>query len=379
MDNETTAVEFDFRSFLYICSASLSILGSTTILFKIIRDRLKSGSMTPYDRFMVGVSCGDILISIYYAMSPFIYWNPSPASCQATGVLAILVLGSVWYNGLLSCYFLLTVLSQVRRKNLVERFEPWMHLSVISLLIIAILAYLGGWHSLDDSGTYCEPGPIHVIVGGIILVLAFLSMIVNYSVIYAVVRKTLRSPNESSETVDGSIPVRKQLFRESTNIMALYVGCYLVTWLPVIVSYILPILGVDLGSFLVKVFGTLSPMFTPLQGLFNAIIYLKPFYTRFRAANPNKSKWFVLHQAVVNSKAPRKNHRRIANHHTYHSDVLITDITLGEDGVVNPNELLFYPGQLSSSSDSSSNNIIAEEGEDNGAISDNVEESKEQE
>jgi len=263
----------------------------------------------------------------------------------------------------------LTVLSQVRRKNLVERFAPWMHLSVISILIIAILSYLGGWSHMDDSGTICEIDPIHAIVGSIVIVLPFLSMIINYSVIYAVVRKTLQSPNESSENVGGPTPVRKQLFRESTNIMALYVGSYLVSWLPAIVGFVLPILGVHLGSFLTIVVWILISTFTPLQGFINAIIYLKPFYTRFRVANPNKSKWFVLRQAVVNSKAPRTqmSHRRIANHHTYHSDVLITDISLGEDEVMNPNEALFYPGQWHSSSDSSSNDIA--EGEYNGAIS----------
>jgi len=376
MGNETTIKSKYFLDIwetaytvLSICSPSLSTIGSTTILYKIIRDRLKDGSTTPYDRFMVGVSCGDIIASIYFAMSQFLWKNPSPASCKADGILVMLAGGSVWYNGLLSFYFLLTVLSQVRRKNLLERFEPWMHLSVISILIIAILSYLGGWVHMDDSGR-CEVDPIAAIVGSIIIGLSFLSMIVNYSVIYAVVRKTLRSPNKSSENVDGSIPVRNQLFRESTNIMALYVGCYLVAYLPFIVVIILPIFGVDLGPFLhIVFFQILHPMFSPLQGVFNAIIYLKPFYTRFRAAYPNKSKWFVLRQSVLNSKAPRKNHRRIANHHTYHSDFLITDITLGEDGVVNPNELLFYPGRLS-------NNIIAEEGEDNGAILDNVEESK---
>merc|ERR1712194_995890 len=193
-----------------------------------------------------------------------------------------------------------------RRKNFLKRCEPWMHLSVMYVPI----------------------------VGSIPIGLALLLMIVNYSVIYAVVRKTLQSSNESSENVGGSSPVRNQLFRESTTIMALYVGSFLVTWLPLFVLFFVSISGVDKKRILTFVLEILMAMFWPLQGVFNAMIYLKPFYTRFRAAYPNKSKWFVLQQAVLNSKAPRMNHRRVANPHT-HSDFLITDITLGEDRVMN--------------------------------------------
>ena len=87
----------------------------------------------------------------------------------------------------------------------------------------------------------------------------------------------------------------------------------------------------------------LQAILTPLQGFFNAMIYLKPFYGRFRLANPNKSKWWALKEAIMNAKAPRVYHRRIANHVTHRSDILVTDVTLGEDRFVNPNELLFYP------------------------------------
>jgi len=388
MDNEDNDAiifaKFDFShprviaiAALFVCSALLSIIGSTTILVKILRDWARNGSTTPYDRFMIGLSCGDIMFSIIAALTPLLSTIASPASCHAFGVLVQLGTGSTWYNGLLSCYFLMTVLSQVRRKNFLKRCEPWMHLSVMYCPILAILSYSRGWWHPNDRGTTCEYDPIATIVGAIPVGLALLLMIVNYSVIYAVVRKTLQSSNESSENVGGSTPVRNQLFRESTTIMALYVGSFLVTWLPYFVLSFVSILGGDSENIFGLVFAILSALLLPLQGVFNAMIYLKPFYTRFRAAYPNKSKWFVLQQAVLNSKAPRMNHRRVANHHTYHSDFLITDITLGEDNAMNPNEALFYPGRLPSSSDSSSNDIA--EGEDNGAIPDNVEESKEHE
>jgi len=141
--------------------------------------------------------------------------------------------------------------------------------------------------------------------------------------------------------------------------MFLYVACFFVTVSPVFALQILYVyFGYDASnSGKLYPIWILDAMFKPLQGFFNFFIYIKPMYTRFRAANPNKSKWFVLHQAVINSKPPRMNHRRIANNITHRSDVLITDISLGEDRVMDPNQALFYPGQLPSSSRPTLNDI----------------------
>lgn len=287
---------------LFNCSASLSLIGSFTILFKILRDR---GSTTPYDRIICGLSSGDIVASITYAMAIILWANASPACCRAYGVLFHLSCWSVWYNGLLSFYFLVTVLSQIRRKDFVRKWEPWMHLSGIFFPITAIISYRRRWWDVNDLGTACEFDPICFLVLGIPFTVSFLSMIVNYSIIYTVIRKSLRSSNEWSENVSHPTLVQKRLKQEATTMMMLYVGCFLVTWLP---FFVVMIFGKYLGETFLYFVLVLNAIFLPLQGFFNVFIYLKPAYTRFRAANPNQPMHFVLHQALFNPKIPQLNY-----------------------------------------------------------------------
>ena len=48
----------------------------------------------------------------------------------------------------------------------------------------------------------------------------------------------------------------------------------------------------------------LAAMFFPLQGLFDAVIYLRPRYYRFRKHFPEKSWWFALQKAVWTRGTP---------------------------------------------------------------------------
>lgn len=79
----------------------------------------------------------------------------------------------------------------------------------------------------------------------------------------------------------------------------------------------------------------------PLQGFFNLFIYIKPAYTRFRSANPNKSMYFVLHQALFNPEVPQL---------TFSGDQPPSD-AIAEEDTANPNWALFNSEFGDSSSD----------------------------
>jgi len=368
---------------LAICSASLSVIGSSTIVSKIVRDKARNGSTEPYDRIIFCLSIGNIFASIYYAMIAFLLAIASPASCMAWGVLFQLSAWAVWYNCLLSFYFLVTLLSQLRRKDYVRKFEPWMHLSGLYFPITAIIGYTQGWFGVMDLGTGCMVvTPIFLPIAWIPIISTFSLMIINYGVIYIVVRKSLKTSNESAENVDGPTLVQKRLMREATSIMFMYVGCFFVAWTP---FYILFFFGGYLGETVNSVLLILAALLTPLQGFFNVFIYLKPAYTRFRASNSNKRMSFVLHQALFNPTIPELNYSSdlpafsntpIAERKTKSaafgrkakfegiSRLYISDRYLAEDAVANPNQALFNSSifSLSSSSDSSSDAIA--EGEE---------------
>jgi len=298
---------------LVICSATLSVIGSSAIVFKIIRDRAKNRSTTTYDRIIFCLSSGDIFASVYYTLFGFLGFIASSASCQAWGVLwqlSVWAVWAVWYNCILSFYFLVTVLSQVRRKDYVRKCEPWLHFSGLYFPITAILGYTQGWFGVMDLGTGCDVlNPVFFMVTLIPVASTFLLMIINYSVIYTVLRKSLGSSNEfiSSENVAGPTSLQRRLKSEATTMMLLYVGCFFITWSPGFVCFFSHFLGGTVGKMLYPFALILTVILTPLQGFFNVFIYLRPAYTRFRAANPDKSMYFVSYQALLNPKIPQLN------------------------------------------------------------------------
>lgn len=344
------------RIVLESCTASLSVIGSTCIVFKILRDRVRNGSTSPYDRFLLGLSSCDIIASITWVMVNFLKPRETgdllafgnAATCQASGFLTQFAVSSWWYNCVLSYYFLLTVLSQVHRKNFVELFEPWMHLSVLFFPITASVGLGREWYSLQEliGVCYIEDPAIKWIVGGIPILLTYFSLIWNNMVIYVVVRKSLQS---SSEYAASLTPIQKRLQREATTIMFLYVACFFLSISPSLVLNFMEVYNSDVINdasriYPLKIF---ESILLPLQGFFNFFIYIKPLYTRFRAANPNKSMRFVLKEALFNPNIPHLNVSR--SHPT-------SNAAAEEGNTANLNRALFNSIYLSDSDSSSASN-----------------------
>jgi len=354
---------------LGICSASLSVIGSCAILFKILRG---IRSTTPYDRIILGLSTCDIIASITIVVDHVLVPNKISIDgsevkqrgiCMTLNPISTLsTLWSVWYNNLLSVYFLLMVLSQLKRKDLVRKYERWMHISGIIVLINVIWYFnSGGYGNNYKTGSTCYLGSIYLFLQilGFPFWLSLLSILLNYGSIYAVVRKSLRA-NESSEPLAGPMPRQERLKKEVTTLMILYIGSFFVTWTPAFVFSILwEFRRVNrLTMYTSYPLRLLVATTLPLQGFLNAFIYFKPAYTRFRAANPNKSMRFVLYQALFNRTAPKTNyHHRNAQHVTHGSAYghKITDITRTDPSGTDPS------GTDPSGTDPSAPDPIAEE------------------
>lgn len=336
-------------SALGICSGSLSTIGSGIIVFKILRDRGINGITTSYDRFILGLSTCDTFASIIYAIDQFLFpvgrtpWSiGNPATCQAIGFLyQFFVASSWWYSGLLSSFFFLTVLSQVRRKKYVRTFEPWMHTTVAFFPITAVVGLFRGWFGESALNCYIADQTIKWILVKIPLYATVLMVIVNYSAIYAIVRKSVKSPEP---VVAGPQMARKRIQKEASVLMILYVASFVLCVSPIIVTeafeYFLGRSRFESNAFYaVRV---LYATVMPLQGFFNFFIYTRPAYKRFRVANPTKSASFVMHQALFNPRIPSLHSGpRVANHTTHASCVGLTDGSLGEDSAIHSNQELF--------------------------------------
>lgn len=350
-------------SVLQVISAVLSMIGSSAIVFKTLRQlqKSRSRSTTPYERIMLGLSSCDILASITYAMGPFllpketsqrVWAKGSDLSCSWIGFLTQLTcLWAVWYNALLSFYFLLTVRFQVKPDELQRKFEVWMHLSgAVFFPVTAILGLVGNWYSEERLTMMCWIGEVPKggggkgflvasLFGGIPTAITLLSLIVNNIVIYLFVRKSLlekaatatskttkkeendpetttpivndieennKSPSNRRRKSAVARSLEERLTREVAVQGLLYVTTFILTITPGFVLSLLEGLGYEEGSQ-----GRLYPLLVvnsillPLQGLFNVFIYTKPSYSRFRTQYPDESIIFVFKQAMFNQNIPR--------------------------------------------------------------------------
>jgi len=340
---------------LQVGSAILSLIGSSTIVLKIARNLYRQKTTVPYDRIMLGLSTCDIVASCVYASSPFLLpaatskrpWAfGTSSSCQFLGLVTQLAcVWAIWYNCLLSCYFLLTVRFQVKRETFAKKYELWMHLSgAIFFPITAIVGYLGGWYGeqeltlqcwnkdvptgCDEFGENCT-GDADVIVGlvyaGLPGAITLISLLVNNTVIYLHVRKTFsKKTNSSSSSTPDSFDDEKSVSSVSTlnrerqllqekfqkEIATqgfFYVFFFLITLTPMAVLLVLDgIVGYD-GSDKPELYPllVLNSLLVPLQGFFNGFIYVRPAYHRFRAKNPTKPMWFILKRALFDPNIPR--------------------------------------------------------------------------
>jgi len=297
----------------------------------------------------LGLSTTDILASISYAIRQFLFPSErgyswafgGQSSCRINGFLkSFTAVWNFWNNGVLSYYFLLTVISQVRRKNYVRKCEPFMHLSGLFFPITAIMGLFLGWYPEDDPCVMVDELAIWI-TAGVPTLFVFLSLIINNMVIYAVLRKSL----QSIEEVAGPTLAQKRIKREARTIMFLYVGSFFVTVSPAFVERLLEVYSGYTAGNRGKIYPVivLRSIFLPLQGFFTFLIYITPSYTRFRAANPNKPMHFVLHQALFNPRAPRLYNRRDANdaNRIIEGSVGIAELSFADNNV-NQSELLFY-------------------------------------
>lgn len=200
-------------SVLGVISATLSVLGSGTIIFKIVHNLYRA---SPYDRLLLALSTCDIIASITFALSPVLLsketsqraWaSGNDATTNMLGFFTQFSFSAILYNGMLSYYYLLTVRFGVKRKEFTEKYEKWMHIITLSFFLItatvgAIMgfyneveisqgAWVANWPEGCEATDSCMSQYIGLIYAALPTIFTFVSLIVNNTVIYFYVRRKL--------------------------------------------------------------------------------------------------------------------------------------------------------------------------------------------
>eukprot|EP00980_Cylindrotheca_fusiformis_P003717 scaffold823_cov86-Cylindrotheca_fusiformis.AAC.4 len=306
-------------SVLMVVSGTLSILGSSTIVYKVVRNRNKS---KPYDRIMLGLSCFDIIASISCILTPFllpaetsqrVWASGTEMSCSMLGWLTQLSFAALWYNCCLSYYFVATLKYNISASDFAARFEPYIHaLTVFVFFFTATVGVpfrfygeyrlgFGCWIAEYPDGCWttggCQGPLIAWFYGGIPLVFTFFSIPINNFILYWHVKSMLTE--KSSRT-----PLQKAHIRRVATQGCLYVATFFVSFTPQFIIRILGSAGYDYSneheiySLLV-----LNSLLLPLQGFFNMFVYTRPNYLRLKAAGASTLQ--ALRGACFETDIPR--------------------------------------------------------------------------
>lgn len=275
---------------------------------------------TPYKRILLGLSISDIIASITWILAPFlqpadssqrVWAHGTDATCAFLGFMMQISFAAVWYNGMLSFYYLLTVRFRVKSSVFATRYEPWIHIFSVGFNLIAgIVGVSKGYYAEMElsQGCYIAEFPegceinggctghiIGWIVSGVPVVILFTSILVNNAVIYCYVRRTThRTINKSMQ---GRVHQNRRIQAVATQAL-LYVGTFLLAYAWAFGIRVAESLGVQAADE-ARIYPVLvlSSIFLPLQGVFNLLVYSRPNYLRIRQAFPRESRLFALHRA----------------------------------------------------------------------------------
>ena len=162
-----TAQQFAVGATIPMVSGSLSVLGSTTIIFMVLRSREKLSST--YHRILFGMSSMDIVYSCGYLLSTIPFPRDTPAlwdnlfgnttTCTIQGSMIFSGnMGSNLYNCSLAMFYMLTIVYGVRDEVMKTRIEPFFH-ALPLVYIGSVNTFLLIKKSFNPAVTTCFIGP----------------------------------------------------------------------------------------------------------------------------------------------------------------------------------------------------------------------------
>jgi hypothetical protein len=297
-------------------------VGSFSVIYVILKDRRKNLKMV-YQRLMLGMSVMDVIASGGLTImngwaipvgtesfSAWRYWTATPqgtsefygargtvTTCNFAGMFMFLIPTSAGtYSIMLSFYYLLVLRYDKRERWIARYVEPVIHVLAIPLpFILGVTAWhmeyfnpmtgLHGWCYLRDApdgcskddAVECDRGEGFLIHSNIMFsvffagwVVIIVDMILIVMKVRAVEKRLVRySIGDSNDTMKRT---------RQTGIQALlYIGSYFITYICTVFWGYLPISN-PTGSFALA---CLIKIALPLQGFWNALIYMRPYYKAY--------------------------------------------------------------------------------------------------
>jgi len=268
--------------------SSLSIFGSTTILYIILSDRQRK-LKHPKTRLMLLMSSFDILSSTAFFMSS---WAMGKSwSCTAQGICIWLGGAVPLYNSSLNLYYLLTIKYGMGQQRFSTQIEPLLHLISIVLPLSAAITFAVRGDIIPGSNhrlcfTTSTVGSITIISG---IAFSFLFCVFSMSSI-------VWSVKQRPTSLGSSVSTRRRMEEmETVKTAILYTSAFFITFIGLLCQEIIKLTYRDEGSFYLTILIGIS---YPLQGFWNLAIYVRPGVNRIRERDKDKSLIGALREVI---------------------------------------------------------------------------------
>ncbi|CAB9524266.1 expressed unknown protein [Seminavis robusta] len=316
---------------------TLSLIGSSSIIYSVLSSFQKRSRSKTYDRIMLGLSCMEAVCAL--GLLVFGSWavpkeassmaygaRGTTATCAVAGVFAHILFGTMMYTAMLALYFCLRVRFQLTEDFIAHRIEPFLHLfPVMMVVVFSVIGLAGGYFNpLDrvsglcwfkdyppdcttDPDVDCIRGENHTGIARIAasgaIFLAFLIIIICMALllfqIMALEHRLRRYAHGANSTTQWkrSQEVGKQALQ--------YIGFFFLcgVW-PVVGQIVIPPAELEYNNINFPI-ALMTKLMTPMQGLFNAIIFwnrrwseAKRFTSSGRTAASSAAKTTVVRKQV---------------------------------------------------------------------------------
>jgi len=339
-------------------SASLSILGSSLIIWIILRGRLKLSR--PRNRLLFCRSIIDISFSTALGLSLLVIPQETVCSigmgnlstCNAQGFFIQVGFAIQAYTAMVSIYYLLTIRYGINHRTVAQIYEPFMHTYALAPPITT--AIIGAANNMFFNETVpCWIGDICRSLGDcpegniwgrglwIVLASAVYNLVNFIIVIYcmlalyftlrkrSVAMKNFRFRPSSVHTVQNSQPsemsfAAKEALKQTSSHLLANILIYMWIAIAIISSFI------NNGAlFLPAWYQILEASFQPLLGFFNFVIYLQPMVSIARREENDNSISFVtvLNRIVTGTQNDPRDRNRFRHQSVYteHVDDIVTN------------------------------------------------------
>ena len=323
-----------------ILSSLLSILGSSTILYLIVSKR-KYPAL--FHRIVLCLCLADILASSSILLQVFLVptYTGLPLaignteSCEVVGFFFQFVLAAYFYSSVLSLYFLVTIRYNWKEEKATRILEPWIHVLAWGLPLIkssigvAIDAINPGFSLnvcyFENYPPGCDENPNFdcranskaltwvLWVFNVIFFLVVICGVVCTWLVYSTFRtQTRRSQQYVFRGSRVSLDMDKTSNIKAVTTQAV---CYTLAFLNSFLVILFGTLVESTNSSLDDVYSMKSTplmnlslfllaLFSPLQGFFMAIVYIRPTLVRWKRSDPERSWRWAFRQVMSGRPTP---------------------------------------------------------------------------